>query len=986
MPLESGTKLGPYQTLEQIGAGGMGEVHKAIDTRLNRTVAIKVLPPRFSENLEMKQRFEREARTIAALNHPHICTLYDVGQQDNIEFLVMEYLEGETLAQRLSRGPMPLDEALTVAIAIADALDKAHRQGVTHRDLKPGNVMLSSSGAKLLDFGLAKLSLPVQSPRPISGPVTAGDSTAPGLILGTVPYMAPEQLEGKDADARTDIFAFGAVLYEMLTGKRAFAGKSQAVLIASIVSADPEPLSKVLPATPPAVDYIVRRCLAKDADERLQTAWDLVSQLRWIAEGGADAAPNAAFGRRHERWTRLALAGVLLLVAILMFPTVRFLAGSKTPEVTRFLIDVPDMPVPEATAVSPDGRLVAYAARDTGATALFVRPINSIVPQKLAGTEGAGRLFWSPNSKSIAFFAGGQLKRVDAGGGATQNICETADLMGGTWNAEDVIVFASSKGLQRVLAVGGVPSAITPGGASGKEGNPREPYFLPDGRHYLFLSGPAKADGAAIYAGTLDSSEATRLVAANSNPVYAEPGYLLYHNEGTLYAQPFNPKKLSLSGDAVRMADKVPYSTMGGGAFGASNTGVLIYRNTPPSPVSPAVSASASASGASNVTATPLLWVDRSGNKIEERAPEADWIGVDLSPDGKRIAVHRHDTGGGDVFIFEPGLETAAKLTFDVNQDNSSPIWSPDGKRIAFGAHRNGKWGLYLKNADNTRSEVLIKDSESAIVPMSWTPDGNTLVYTITDSRTSSDIWRISLTGEKEAIAFLQTPANERHPQVSPDGKWIAYSSNEAGRSEIYIRSFPEGPTKIQVSENGGVFPRWRHDGKELYFMSLVSFGYMMAVDIGIRGAEIRKEADSHVLFQTGFFNLPHGGGYAHAYAVSADGQRFLIPGLESANASLLGLGGNFRTLPPLVGRGDNAGGFGNRGGPGNRGNRGDSGNRGGASVARVPVRLPAGTVTAFAASAVNNVYNDRHGGTATALGSAAPINLVLNWTATVKK
>src|SRR5262245_39674494 len=488
MPLEAGTKLGPYELVAPLGAGGMGEVYKAADSRLNRTVAIKVLPPHFSDDPERRHRFEREAQAIAALNHPHICTLHDVGKQGDIDFLVMEYLEGETLAERIRRGALPLDEALKVGIAVADALEKAHGQGVTHRDLKPANIMLTAGGgAKLLDFGLAKLEQQPQASRPPSTPPPTPaaallNTTTPGMVLGTMQYMSPEQLEGSEADARTDIFAFGAVLYEALTGKKAFEGKSQPHLIAAILSVDPEPVSKSQPAAPPALDYLVKRCLAKDPEQRLQSATDLVWELEWIAGGGSQAGahvPLATGRRRRAKQAQLALAVVILAAGALAVPAL--LSSETVPprDVTRFLIPVSDMPVQEAVSISPDGRTVAYSARETSSTSVFVRPVGTEAAQKLPGTDGAGRVFWSPDSRWIAFFAGGKLKKIEAAGGPPQNICETPDLLGGSWNADGVILFASSKGLQRVLAAGGEPSPV----ASGNELR-REPYFLPHGRHY----------------------------------------------------------------------------------------------------------------------------------------------------------------------------------------------------------------------------------------------------------------------------------------------------------------------------------------------------------------------------------------------------------------------------------------------------------------------------------------------------------------------
>jgi len=921
MPLQAGTKLGPYEILTPIGAGGMGEVYKASDTRLNRIVAIKVLPPHFSENPEMRQRFEREAQTIAGLNHPNICTLYDVGRQDGADFLVMEYLEGETLAQRLAKGALPLDVALKVGIAIADALDKAHAQGITHRDLKPGNVMLTESGAKLLDFGLAKLR---QQPQASGSARQATSDTTPGTILGTMQYMSPEQLEGQEADARTDIFAFGAVLYETVTGKRAFDGRSQALLIASIMSVDPEPISKTQPSIPPALDFVVARCMAKDPEQRLQTAWDLLCQLQWIAEGGSATgmpSPVSSQKRRRGLFARAALAVAAVLVATMALPAYRYYSNTPVVVETRFLIPVPDMPVAEAVSISPDGRTIAYSARDASSTFVFTRPINSEASTKLAGTDGAGRLFWSPDSRSIAFFAGGKLKRTDAAGGGTQNICETPDLAGGSWNAENVILFASSKGLQRVPAAGGEPTAVTaPGGAKKVE----EPFFLPDGHHYLYLS-----EGA-IYGGSLDSADATKVVAAQSNAVYVEPGYLLFHREGTLYAQPFNAKTLALSGEPGRLADKLPFGPNGAAAFAASNTGFLLYRNNPQTMADTGGSAPGSA-----LPAMPLLWLDRQGAKIEQAAAPAGFAGVDLAPDGRRAAVHRHDADGGDVYIFEAGKDTPSKFTFDASQDNSMPVWSPDGSQIAFGSKRKGKWGLYLKVSDNSRMEEALLESDSVVMPMSWAPDGKTLVYWNENTKTGGDIMAIPITGERKPGPIVQTPADERNPQVSPDGKWIAYVSNETGRSEVYIKQFPEGPAKTQVSVNGGLYPRWRKDGKELYFLSLVSLGAMMVSEIRFSGASVQREVP-HGLFQSAFVTSAHAGGQYTAYAVSANGQRFLVPQYEIPQA-LFASG--------VIARGRGA------------------------------------TLTAI----IPGVIADRHSSTASLFSSAAPMTVVLNWTEALK-
>jgi eukaryotic-like serine/threonine-protein kinase len=866
MTIAIGQQLGSYEIVAHIGAGGMGEVYKARDTRLNRTVALKVLPSHYADNTEMKGRFEREAQAIAAINHPNICVLYDVGSQDGIAYLVMEYLEGQTVAQRLEKGALPFDVALKIGIQIADALDKAHRHGVVHRDLKPSNVMLTKSGAKLLDFGLAKLKqdAPVGT---LSALPTNAAMTEQGTILGTFQYMSPEQLEGREADGRSDIFAFGTLLYEMVIGKKAFEGRSQASLIAAIMHVDPPPLTTQQPLAPPMFDRVVRKCLAKDPEERWQTARDLLTQLNWIVEGGTQIGfpPQVSTERQKRNWLLQAwalLATALLFAATAALGFIYFRPVKQADEV-RFNMPVPPMPSPFLLSVSPDGRWIAFEAAIGGnPRTLFLRPMGSTTAQQLAPIEGTNTtLFWSPDSRHVAFFAGGRLKKIDVAGGPPQNVCDvpTGGPLQGTWNADGVIIFGSTNGLYRVSAAGGEPTKITSIDQSLGEVGHRLPYFLPDGHHYLYLAGSNDTTKNFIYVGSLDSQERKRLLMVNSMPVYAEPGYLLFNREGTLFAQPFDAKRLEFSAEPIRVADEIAWSPADGrAAFSASQNGVLVYRT-----------------GSSLGALMQLRWVDRTGKEVGKVAMPGPYFGIDLSPDGKRIAVHRHDgSASGGIWVVEPDGATMSRLTFDPPKHYSSPIWSPDGSRILFGFQRNGKSALATKLADGTGNEEMLVESDVRKLPMAWSADNKFILYYVGEN--GGDVWMLPLNGDRKPLPFLQSPFSEAHPQVSSDGKWIAYRSAETGRSEIYIRP-AQGEGRWQVSTDGGFYPRWRRDGKELFYMSSASTGKMMAADIRVIGSSLQVTAH-RVLFDSDYVGYAHGGEPYHPYAASADGQRFLIP------------------------------------------------------------------------------------------------------------
>jgi serine/threonine protein kinase/Tol biopolymer transport system component len=873
MAILSGKRLGPYEILSAIGAGGMGEVYRARDTRLERTVAVKILPDHLSDRAELRERFEREARTIASLNHPHICTLYDLGHQDGTDFLVMEYLEGETLAQRLQKGRLPLEQVLQYAIEIADALDKAHRTGITHRDLKPGNIMLTKSGTKLLDFGLAKLKAsPIASP--LSQLPTANDSiTAQGTILGTLQYMAPEQLEGKEADARTDIFAFGVVVYEMATGKKAFEGKSQASLIAAILEREPAPIASLQPMTPPALDHLVKTCLAKDPNERWQTAADVTKQLKWIADGGSHVALPKAVVSRRKTLDRLGwIAAAVFLAVAAMLAAIHFREAPKDLRPIYFSIFPPEkrtLSPGSYVAVSPDGNQLAFVAIADGKQSIWIRPLGALAARPLPGTEGGTSPFWSPDSQYVGFFSGERLYKAAISGGPPQPLCDVSGFeayRAGTWNLQGSILFGSNgKPLYRVSAAGGEATPVTRLDQSRQETGHYFPSFLPDGRHFLFLAHSSKMIDNGIYVGSLDSNDTKLLLQANSEAQYAPPGYLLFVREGTLTAQIFDASRREISGEPFPLADHVQFDPYGGllAPFSASENGVLVYRNENEN--------------------TQLAFVDREGRQLQSVGPPGEYRNPALSPDGKRVVIDRYDiqTGGRDLWLYELSRGTASKFTFN-RSDNSDAVWSPDGQEIVFYSNRGGSPGIYRKLSSGAGQEELLVQASYIRWPKAWSSDGRILFQGL-HPNTAFGLWVLALVGDRQPIPFVQTEFDVREGRFSPTGRWIAYDSNETGRREVYVQPFPASGGKWQVSINGGSQPKWRLDGTELFY--LAADGKLM--DVPVTANANFKQGIPKALFQTMFIG-DRGGGFEH-YQVTADGQSFLIntPSAEGTDAPI---------------------------------------------------------------------------------------------------
>ncbi len=870
--LQPGTKLGVYDVVAPLGAGGMGEVYRAKDTRLGREVAIKVLPQHLSANPDVRVRFEREAKTISSLNHPNICTLFDVGREGETDFLVMELIEGETLATRLARGALPVADMLRIGAQVADAFDRAHRAGVIHRDLKPGNVMLTKSGAKLMDFGLARAT-DLAGPASASGVTMAALTrtnamnsplTAEGSLVGTFQYMAPEQLDGKDADARSDLWALGCVLYEMASGKRAYEGATQASLISAIMRDTPRPLADLMPLTPPALDRLVTALLSKDPDDRIQTAHDVKLQLDWIAEGGSRAgvpAPVALKRKGRERlaWSVAAVAGVAAVALAIL----ALRGGHATHEIARFEIALPpEISSAGSPRISPDGRYIAFDAIDTTGTArLWLRPLSSLTVQVIPGSDGTNaRPFWSPDSRFIAFMAGGKLKKVPVTGGPAQVICDAPTGFDGAWSSRGIIAFdgAATDPIMQVPAGGGTPRPLVKSDSL----SVGWPEFTPDGKHLIFLRirGGGSGDLCVLDVG---SGKQRTLGVSGGRAQYSPAGYLLYTKERTLLAQRFDARSAKISGDPVPVIEGVSTGGNGLSHFSVSRAGTLVY------------------SGAAVAEGFRLLWKDRLGRTLSEVGTAGNINNISLAPDAKRVALRIMDTqtSNRDVWVIDSVRGTSTRLTFDPGSENT-PVFSPDGTWVVYNSSRGGGAvgaSLFMRAANGAGSEQLLLRTPADKLVNDWSRDGRFLSVTQTDSGTAQDIVILPMTGDHTPVTFLRTPAVEGHARFSPDGTLLAYTSNESGHFEVYVQQFPGPGGKWQVSTRGGFQPTWRADGRELYYIA--ADGRLMAVPVteagGFSAGVPAPLFNTHLTVSVS----------TSEYQPSADGQSFLVIGQEDIRA-----------------------------------------------------------------------------------------------------
>jgi serine/threonine protein kinase/Tol biopolymer transport system component len=851
-----GRQIGSYTILSHLGSGGMGEVYRARDTKLGRDVAIKILARAFTSDPERLARFEREARMLAALNHPHIGAIYGVEEADGIPALILELIAGPTLADRLAKGPMPLHDSLTTARQIADALEAAHEKGIVHRDLKPANIKITADGVvKVLDFGLAKAVTSGSTPDLAQSPTVTVDGTRDGVILGTAAYMSPEQARGEAVDKRTDIWAFGCVLYELLTGQVAFRGKTIPDTLAAILEREPD--WALLPITTVgSVRRLLERCLEKEPKRRLRDIGDAALEL-----GDAITSPaKVAQLRKPAIWgmtTSVLLFGLAIgwtISRVWQPSSVENRAVTLTvnpPVGTEFGVDT-------GTAISPDGRMLAFVTGSTGRTKLWVRPLNSLAVRELSGTDGATFPFWSPDGRSIGFFAGGKLKRMEIDAGLPKVICDVGVGRGGTWNEEGTILFNSVNDgpLLRVSATGGTPVPFTTVDTAQGENSHRWPQFLPGGRRFLYFARTTNVENSAMYVGSLDRPREKVLVLRSpTNAIYVPDrgkpfGHLLWVLDGTLMAQQFDPEQDQTTGESTRVAERVAFGLASRlGAVSASNDGTLVYDGE-------------------GIRRFQLTWYDRDGKQVGEVGQLDEYFGLRISPDGKRVALTR--SGGIWQMEFARGIPT--RVTFGGGVD---PLWSPDGQRIAY--WKGGPNNLFSHKTNGTGDEVHLLDSRDSLRTEDWSRDGKFLLYLMNSNDLSSkarlDLWILPMTGERKPEPFQSTPFQEGRGQFSPDGKWVAYTSDESGTNEVYVQSFPAGGAKWKVSSKGGDWVRWPRDGQEIFYIA----GDRKLMSVGVQAVSGSLEFGSpRALFTIPFVAPPAGVSAPYTYDVMPDGQRFL--------------------------------------------------------------------------------------------------------------
>ncbi len=863
--LRQGDRIGAFEIVGLIGAGGMGEVYRARDGRLDRDVAIKVLSSHLGADPGARERLEREARAIARLTHPRISTLHDVGSarigDADATFLVMELVDGETVAARLRRGPMTIAEALPVAIDVAEALVAAHAAGLVHRDLKPANVMLTRTGAKLLDFGLAR---PRSSPAPYDPHISTSPlpATMSSMVAGTPAYMAPEQLKGGSADARSDLFAFGAMLYEMIAGRRAFDAASPADLVAAILEDEPAPLSAHAPRVTPALDRLVATCLAKDPDERWQTARDLLRELRWLRDDSTTRRASAAVATAAPR-RRFAVAVLIAVAAAIgAFALVTFMRPAAPPptRVDFHIYPPPDTRFPRGSAemaVSPDGsRLVFTVLSTDGRRKLWLRRFDEVESRPIDGSEEGSYPFWAPDNRTIAFFTHNKLKRIAETGGVPQDICDlTFGPRGGAWSRAGIILFgAVGRPLMRVVDTGGVAKPATRLIESRSDKQHTWPVFLPDGHRFLYLAESLNPDETAVFQESIDGNDSRRLFAADA-PASVAGDYLFTLSKGVLSARTYDAAGPNAGSKPTTIAARLAYDPpqRSGPAFSVGADGVVAFRSASPD--------------------SSLHWTDRQGHTLGTFPERADFHHPWFSPDENQLAVEKTDwaTGRHSIWILNPSRGTTSRLLLDPAGAHV-PVWAPDGTRIAFGSNRAGGLDLYDIAADGSGGERLLQDSKAGFVRITdWSLDGRFILYD-TERRGQTDLRVLPLSPKGDARPYLETAADEQQGQFSPDVQWIAYSSNESGASEVYVRKFPDTGGKWQVSTRGGAQPRWRRDGRELFYLAPDGKLMAAAVNAGPAGLSIAPPRD---LFDTGIrASIVE---RRNQFLVTRDGQRFLV-------------------------------------------------------------------------------------------------------------